>query len=85
MKVINEHDAEFKRQSELSDYDWSVEQIDKELSRWAYMYSISVEEKQRYRDWILSLDKIEDVEIRIFQGNIQWKYWRNQRWMNIEV
>ena len=85
MKVINEHEAEFKRQSELSDYDWSVEQIDKELSHWAYMYSISVEEKQRYRDWILSLDKVEDIEIRIFKGNIQWKYWKNKRWMNIEV
>ncbi|MDO5151695.1 MAG: hypothetical protein Q4D76_20295 [Oscillospiraceae bacterium] len=85
MKVIHEHDAEFKRQSELSDYDWSVEQIDKELNRWAYMYSISVEEKQRYREWILSLDKVEDVEIRILQGTIQWKYCKNKRWMNIEI
>ena len=40
-EVINEHEAEFKRQSELSDYDWSVEQIDKILNRWAYIYSIS--------------------------------------------
>ena len=83
--VLDAEIAEFKRQSELSDYDWAVEQIDKELKRWAYMYSISEEEKQRYRDRILSLNKVEDIEIRIFHGSIQWKYWGKKRWMNIEV
>lgn len=83
IKVIEDYKAELKRQSELSEYDWLVEQIDKELNRWAYMCSISEEDKQKYRDWIMSLERVEDIEIRIFENNIQWKYWKNKKWMNI--
>lgn len=83
IKVIEDYKSELKRQSELSEYDWSVEQIDKKLNRWAYICSISEEDKRKYRDWILALDKVEDVEIRIFKNNIQWKYWKNKKWMNI--
>lgn len=80
-KVVIEHEAELKRQSELSDYEWSVEQIDRILDNPFY----SDEEKKKYRDWILSLDNVEDIEVRTCQGNIQWKYCKNKRWMNIEI
>lgn len=83
--VLDAELAEFARQAELSDYDWSVEQIDKELNRWAKMYGVSDEEKKKYRDWLLALDNVEDVEVRFITGGIQWKYWKNKRWMNIEI
>lgn len=82
---LNGEYAELKRQSELSDYDWSVEQIDKELNRWSKIYGISDEEKGKYRNWILALDNVEDVEVRLTSGSIQWKYWKNKKWMNIEI
>lgn len=75
--------AEFKRQAALSEYDWSVEQIDKELDRWAAVYGVADTEKQKYRDWLLARDKVEDIEVRISQGQIQWKYWKNKKWMAI--
>lgn len=83
--VLDEEMAELKRQSELSEYDWTVEKIDDKLDFWAYANNISDEEKQRYRDWIFSLDRVEDVEVRMFGNNIQWKYWKNSRWMNIVI
>lgn len=77
--------AEYSRQADMSDYDWSVEQIDHELDRWAKLYSITDVEKQKYRDWILAQRDVEDIEVRVAQGGIQWKYWKNKRWLNIEV
>lgn len=83
--ALDEELAEFQRQSELSDYDWSLEQIDKELTRWATIYGVSSEEKQRYREWLLGLDNLEEVEVRVFDGQIQWKYVKSKKWMSIEV
>lgn len=82
--VIDAHDAEFKRISELSDYDWSVEQIDLVLDRWGGIYSKTDLEKQRAREWLLSQDRVEDIEVRLSGGNIEWKYWKNKRWLKIE-
>lgn len=83
--VVDAHEAELKRQTELSDYDWSVEQIDYVLNRWANMYTIPSTVKEVYRDWILSLDHIEDVEVRLWGKGIQWKYWKDKRWMDIQI
>ncbi len=82
-KEVDENIAELHRQANLSEYDWSVEQIDNTLNRWQALYDISNEQKQEYRDWLLELDKIEDIEVRIYEGEIQWKYWKNKRWSNI--
>lgn len=83
----NEVDAnivELKRQSELSDYEWSVEQIENTLQRWGYIYG-SPEEVDNYRTWILDRDNVEDIETRIYEGNIQWKYYKNKKWNNIII
>lgn len=84
-KEVDDNIAEFNRQANLSDYDWSVEQIDKDLNLWKGMYAIPEKEVQRYRDWLLALDNVEDIETRVFSGNIQWKYWKNKRWNFIDL
>lgn len=83
--ALDKINAEYSRQANLSDYDWAVEQIDHELDRWAKLCSITDIEKQKYRDWLLEQDDVEDIEVRIAQGGIQWKYCKNKKWMNIKV
>lgn len=82
---VDSNIAEFERQAALSDYDWSVEQIDKTLNRWANICDIKDDEKQKYRNWLLEMDNVEDIEVRMSNFNIQWKYWKNKRWNNIEL
>ena len=82
---IHEIEAEFMRQAELSDYDWSVEQIDKTLNLWKGLSGSSENEVKQYRDWLLGMSNVEDIEVRLFGGNIQWKYWKNKRWNYIEL
>lgn len=82
---VNANIAELHRQAELSDYDWSVEQIDKELDRWQKIYGHTTELKNQYREWILALDDVEDIEVRVSLGEIQWKYVKNKKWRNIEL
>ena len=84
-KEVDENIAEFHRQASLSDYDWSVEQIDKTLKRYQIINDITDEEVKQYRDWLLAMSNVEDIETRIFGGNIQWKYWKNKKWNNIEL
>ena len=81
--VIDAQEAEWKRQSELTDEEWSIEQIDHDLQCWARIYSKSPEEMQRARDFLLGMDKIEDIETRVFGGDFQWKYWKNKKWRTI--
>ena len=81
--VIDAQEAEWKRQSELTDEEWSVEQIDNDLQRWAKIYDKSPEEVQKVRDFLLGMDKIEDIETRVFGEDFQWKYWKNKKWRTI--
>lgn len=84
-KEVDDNIAELHRQADLSDYDWSVEQIDMTLNRWQGLYDVSDLNKTEYRDWLLSMDNIEELEIRLYEGDIQWKYDRLKRWSNIEL
>lgn len=84
-KVVDENIAEFKRQASLTNYEWAVEKIDNILGRWKFLNGATNEDVEIYRNWILSLKNVEDVDVRIWQNNIQWKYWKNKRWNNIEL
>ncbi len=84
-KEVQANINEFKRQAELSDYDWSVEQIDKTLGRWKNLTSASDLEVQQIRDFLLGMKNVENIKTRLFGGNVQWKYWKNKKWLNIEV
>lgn len=83
--VITARDVELKAMAELSDYDWAVKDMDRILNQWQKIYGITDELKDEYREWLLDLEHFEDVEIRLFNKNIQWKYWKNKRWNHIEL
>ena len=46
---------------------------------------VSDNEIQQYREWLLNMSNVEDIETRIFNGNVQWKYWTKKRWNYIEL
>ena len=80
---VNANIAEFKRQASLSDYDWSVEQIDKTLNRArVFLHDNQVDQ---IREYLLSLPNVEDIETRIALDQFQWKYWKNKKWNNVNV
>jgi hypothetical protein len=82
--VVDAKKAELKRQSELSDYDWSVEQIDKSLSRAVAFGYITEEQSGDFMKRLLELENVEDIETRVCDGGVQWKYWKNKRWKKLE-
>lgn len=84
-KEVNDNVNEFNRQANLSDYDWSVEQIDKTINNWKNYHDASDKEAEDYRNWLIAMENVEDIETRISGGQIQWKYWKNKRWNNIEL
>ena len=60
-------------------------EIDKTLNRFAFSKGLSFEEKKRYRDWILSHEHVEDIEVRFIGDVLEWKYWNRKKWLAIEI
>ena len=79
--------AELNRQASLSDKDWSIEQIEKAIGKYLYMFWIppESEQAQKVREYMMSLKNIEDVEVRVSSEGLQWKYWKNKRWISVVV
>lgn len=75
--------AELNRQANMSDYDWQVEQIENILLQWKMFHDATDEEVSEYRNWILGMDNIENIEVRMSLGKIQWKYIKNKKWNTI--
>ena len=84
-KEVESNIKEFYRQANLSDYEWSVEQIDNTLHYLQGIKGLTDNEIKQYRDWILSLKNVEDIEVRLSGGNLQWKYWKNKKWNYIDL
>lgn len=82
---VDNNIAEFQRQANLSDYEWSVEQIDKTLRKWRILNSECEETSNKYREWLHAMKNVEEIETRIFGTAIQWKYWKNKKWNYIEL
>lgn len=80
--VVDTHIAELERQANLSDLEWSIEQIDHNLDRAIFL---SDENKKEVRKFLMSQDRVEDIETRIYMGQLQWKYENNRRWVNIPI
>ena len=89
---VDAYRAELKRQSELSDEEWAIEQIDKELAKWKSIHSISDDRFEYARNQVLSLESIENVDVRILGGLIQWTRWKRDakglhhgKWHTIDI
>ena len=87
-KWIDEYEAELKRQSELTDIEWSLELIEKNVNRYL-TFNYPDEEtreskRKRIMKWFSSMKNIEDVETRVLASSIEWKYWKNKKWNAID-
>ena len=83
-KIIDTHMKELERQANLTDLEWSIEQIDNNIGRFSKLYNLTQEEKERLRNRIMEIDNLEDVETRITSGGFQWKYLNTVRWMTVD-
>lgn len=81
-KYIDEHFLEMQFESNMSDLEWAVYQIDRVLDK-ASLYMTKTE-RNEIREHLLDMENIEDIEIRLYMGKVQWKYLKNNKWNNIE-
>lgn len=82
-KYVDEHYSEMQFESNMSDLEWSVYQIDRVLDKTSMYFTET--KRNGIREHLLEMKNVEDIEIRFFNGRIQWKYWKNSRWNNIEM
>lgn len=82
---VDDNVKEFERQLSLTDYEWSLEHICRNLDIFKAIHDLSERDIDAYREFILGMDNVENIETRIYQGQIQWKYEGNKRWNYIEI
>lgn len=76
--------AELDRQANLTDYEWSVEQIDKMLYKAAKFNYITEEQAKEFRKRLLALDDVEEVCCRVCNRSVQWKYDHHKKWKTLK-
>lgn len=81
-EFIDAYNADLQAIADMSDYDWSVMEMDKTLARWVLG---NAEEKEKVKEFLLSLDRVEDIETRVSMGHVEWKYADKKRWNGIEL
>ena len=52
---------------------------------WKAFNDASDRDVKVYRDWLLDMKDVENIETRLWGEQIQWKYWKNTRWNCIEL
>jgi hypothetical protein len=67
-KAVKEWDAKWAKLDALTDFEWSVREIDKVLKQFPE------EDRERYREILLSMPDIEDLEVRKRDG-VLWYRW----------
>ena len=77
--------SEFERQAALSDKEWSIEQIEKDLNKYQLSVGATDEQISQCREYLLALPNIEDVVTRVFSGFLQWKYDKGKKWISIDL
>lgn len=83
MEFIDQYEEELRRQAEMSDLEWSIEQIDKNIDKYAHIQGLSPEKKAGLRERIMGFDRLEEVETRVYGSELQWKYVKNLKWKSI--
>ena len=82
---VDLYERELKRQAELSDYDWSVEQIQHDIARYVQYNKLDKTAMDETLAWFTKQPNVEDIETRFFAGNLEWKYTKNKKWKAFEI
>lgn len=77
---------EMMRQANMTDEEWSIAQIHDTFDTCKRLYydTYTDEDFERMYDFLLARERIEDVETRIHNGHIEWKYADAKKWKVVE-
>lgn len=83
-KALDDYKAEQTRRANLSDREWVLEDVAKTINRHRNIYHESIEYYENVLDFFENrCNNVEDVEVRIYGGVIQWKYYNKKKWNNL--
>jgi hypothetical protein len=83
-EALDAYKAEQTRRANLSDREYALEDIHKTVNRHKNIYHESDEYYENVLDFFENrCDNIEDVDVRIYGGVIQWKYYNKKKWNSL--
>lgn len=83
-KALDDYKAEQTRIANLSDREWVLEDVHKTVNRHKNIYHESDEYYEKVLDFFENrCNNVEDVDVRIYGGVIQWKYYNKKKWSSL--
>ena len=85
IEKCKKYNDKIKAISEMSDKEYSIYEINRKIDIYSNLYPKNKEFAQETKRWLLNQDNIEDLEIRIYGGRLQYRYYGNGtgHWHNI--
>ena len=85
IEKCKKYNDKIKAISEMSDEEYSIHEINRKTDIYSNLYPKNKEFAQETKRWLLKQDNIEDLEIRIYGGKLQYRYYENGKghWHNI--
>lgn len=73
---VESYRQEQKRIHQLSDLDWSKEEIERVINRGPF----TNEQKAHYKQVLFHMPNVEDLIVRLFESKLYWKYDKQSEW-----
>ena len=83
-KVVEKELSEWKRISNLSDYEYAVWDMEDRLAKWRTP-NMTDEFVNEIKDWLMQLSPLEDYEFRGVAGGFQYKKIKNTKWLTVGI
>lgn len=68
----------------MSELDFVVEEIDNVCGKYNKMYCDDTYYTQAVKQWLLAKKNADKLRVRLYGGDIQWKYEQNSRWQKVD-
>lgn len=68
----------------MIELDFVIEEIDDVCGKYNKMYCDDIYYTQAVKQWLLAKKNADKLCVRLYCGNIQWKYKQNSRWQKVD-
>lgn len=79
-KLQNFHKEKIDNMTEL---DFVIEEIDDVCGKYNKIYCDDIYYTQAVKQWLLAKKNADELCVRLYCGDIQWKYEKNSRWQEV--
>ena len=68
----------------MTELDFVIEEIDEVCNKYNKIYCDDIHYTQAVKQWLLAKKNADNLCVRLYNGDIQWKYEQNSKWQEVD-